>query len=58
MKIISFLIVAPLNFVNQYCFTQWGALRLWAEIILIEPDPDNAGAGMANEDYPPHWLIF
>ena len=27
--------------------TQWGALRLRAEIIPTEPDPGNAGAGMA-----------
>jgi hypothetical protein len=28
---------------------QWGALRLRAEIIPTEPDPDNAGAGMAKD---------
>jgi len=37
---------------------QWGALRLRAEIIPTEPDPDNAGAGMANRIYLPHWLFI
>jgi iron complex outermembrane receptor protein len=38
--------------------TQWGALRLRAEIIPTEPDPGNAGAGMANRSYLPHWLVI
>jgi hypothetical protein len=29
------------------CITQWGALKLRAEIIPTEPDPGNSGAGMA-----------
>jgi len=41
-----------------YCNAQWGALRLRAEIIPTEPDPDNAGAGMANRIYLPHWLFI
>ena len=28
--------------------TQWGAWKLRAEIIPFEPDPGNAGVGMAN----------
>jgi hypothetical protein len=38
--------------------TQWGALRLRAEIIPTEPDPGNAGAGMANRNHLPHWLFI
>jgi hypothetical protein len=41
-----------------YCITQWGALILRAEIIPTEPDPGNAGAGMANRNHLPHWLFF
>jgi len=37
--------------INSYCInfapiSDWGALKLRAEIILIEPAPGNAGEGM------------
>ena len=41
----------------QFSIAQWGALRLRAEIIPTEPDPGNAGAGMANRNFLPHWLF-
>ncbi len=35
-----------------------GCLKIRAEITPTEPDPDNAGVGMANGKSPPHWLSF
>jgi len=49
---ISFLseFIESLRYCRDSTFSQWGALLIRAEIIPTEPDPGNAGVGMAMID--------